>query len=156
MEKLKVYLDTSVISYLDQQDTPEKMADTQALWKKFEKGDFDIYLSWLTLQELNECPETKKNILISYLNNITYTELPFSKKIDDIANQIIQLKILTRKNYEDCQHIGAALINKCNCILSWNFKHIVNLKTVNGIRAISNLNGYPQIEIIPPSMLLSK
>ena len=27
--KIKVYLDTSVISYLDQQDAPEKMQETQ-------------------------------------------------------------------------------------------------------------------------------
>lgn len=31
MRKLKVYLDTSVISYLMQQDVPEKMADTREL-----------------------------------------------------------------------------------------------------------------------------
>ncbi|WP_300771780.1 hypothetical protein [uncultured Acetatifactor sp.] len=34
--KLKVYLDTSVISYLQQEDTPERMKDTLALWKQFE------------------------------------------------------------------------------------------------------------------------
>ena len=40
MKKLKVYLDTSVISYLDQPDAAEKMADTVALWKLFKA---DIY-----------------------------------------------------------------------------------------------------------------
>jgi len=29
MNKIKVYLDTSVISYLDQQDAPERMRETQ-------------------------------------------------------------------------------------------------------------------------------
>lgn len=33
--KLKVYLDTSVISHLMQEDVPEKMADTRKLWKCF-------------------------------------------------------------------------------------------------------------------------
>ncbi|WP_198514901.1 hypothetical protein [Hallerella succinigenes] len=34
-KKLKVYLDTSVISYLHQEDAPERMRDTQALWQMF-------------------------------------------------------------------------------------------------------------------------
>ncbi len=33
MEKLKVYLDTSVISHLLQEDVSEKMADTRQLWE---------------------------------------------------------------------------------------------------------------------------
>ena len=33
MRKLKIYLDTSVISYLDQSDSQEKMEQTRKLWK---------------------------------------------------------------------------------------------------------------------------
>lgn len=32
MRKMKVYLDTSVISYLKQEDAPERMRDTLTLW----------------------------------------------------------------------------------------------------------------------------
>lgn len=35
MCKLKVYLETSVVSYLYQLDTPEKMKDTLELWELF-------------------------------------------------------------------------------------------------------------------------
>jgi len=38
MQKLKVYLDTSVISHLMQKDVPEKMADTRQLWDMFKKS----------------------------------------------------------------------------------------------------------------------
>lgn len=40
MNKLKVYLDTSVISHLMQDDVPEKMADTKRLWKMFRDNKF--------------------------------------------------------------------------------------------------------------------
>lgn len=36
--KLKVYLDTSVVSYLQQEDVPNRMAETLKLWKKFMTG----------------------------------------------------------------------------------------------------------------------
>lgn len=38
MRKIKVYLDTSVISYLPQEDSPERMKDTLELWKDFENN----------------------------------------------------------------------------------------------------------------------
>lgn len=37
MNKLKIYLDTSVISYLDQQDSPEQMKETQEVWDFLER-----------------------------------------------------------------------------------------------------------------------
>ena len=40
------------------------------------------------------------------------------------------------------------------CIISWNFKHIVNVKIIRGVRAITNLEGYKMIEIWNPSVLL--
>ena len=43
--KLKVYLDTSVISHLVQEDVPEKMTDTRRLWEMFQKGIYDVCLS---------------------------------------------------------------------------------------------------------------
>ena len=52
MRKLKVYLDTSVISYLSQEDTPERMKDTLELWKDFANGKYDVYLSQVTLEEI--------------------------------------------------------------------------------------------------------
>ena len=48
--KLKVYLDTSVISHLVQEDVPEKMTDTRRLWEMFQKGIYDVCLSELTEQ----------------------------------------------------------------------------------------------------------
>lgn len=60
MEKLKVYLDTSVISHMFQDDAPEKIADTRKLWELFKEDKYDIYLSTVTLEELSDCKEPKK------------------------------------------------------------------------------------------------
>lgn len=67
MEKLRVYLDTSVISHLLQKDVPEKMADTRQLWEMFRAGKYDVYLSTVTLEELKGCSEPKQSQLFDYL-----------------------------------------------------------------------------------------
>lgn len=154
MQKLKVYLDTSVISYLSQKDAPEKMADTRKLWEMFKDGKFDVYLSTVTLREIQKCSEPKKTQLIDRLNEIQFTTLDITDDVMAMAEKIIDMGILTQKSFDDCQHIGAAVINECDCIISWNFKHIVNVKTIRGVRAITNLEGYKMIEIWNPSVLL--
>lgn len=85
---------------------------------------------------------------------INYTLVPITNDVAEVAQQIIEMGILTKKSYDDCQHIGAAIISNCDCIISWNFKHIVNIKTIRGIRAITNLKGHKPIEILNPSVLL--
>lgn len=154
MRKLKIYLDTSVISHLMQEDVPEKMSDTLQLWELFRKGIYNIYLSTVTLEEISACPEPKRSRLREYMGQISFTTLDISGEALEIAQKIIDMGILTPKSYDDCQHIGAAVVNECDCIISWNFKHIVNIKTIHGIRAITNLEGYKTIDILSPTVLL--
>ena len=154
MRKLKVYLDTSVISYLSQEDAPERMKDTLELWKDFVNEKYDIYLSQVTLDEIEKCSEPKRNVLYDYLSDIEYTKLEINAEILELAQKIIDMGILTPKSYDDCQHIAAAVVNACDCIISWNFKHIVNIKTIKGIRAITHLESYKDIDIMNPSVLL--
>lgn len=154
MKKLKVYLDTSVISYLLQDDAPERMKDTLALWEQFEAGKYDVYLSQVTLDEIDDCPEPKRTTLYEYLGKIRFTNLQLTQEAVDVAKRIINMGILTQKSQDDSHHIAIAVVNECDCILSWNFKHMVNIKTIKGVRAVSQLEGYKDIDIINPSALL--
>ena len=154
MRKLKVYLDTSVISHLLQEDAPEKMADTRQLWEMFKDGKYDVCLSAVTLREISDCPEPKRSELRDYLKQIQYSVFDITPEIVELAQKIIDMGILRPKSFDDCQHIAAAVVNACDCIISWNFKHIVNIKTIRGVRAITNLEGYKGIDIINPSVLL--
>ena len=150
----KNILDTSVISYLSQEDAPERMKDTLELWKDFVNGKYEIYLSQVTIDEIEKCSETKRSMLYDYLSDIEYTKLEINEEIVELAQKIIDMGILKPKSFDDCQHIAAAVVNACDCIISWNFRHIVNIKTIRGVRAITNLEGYKGIDIINPSVLL--
>jgi len=154
MNKLKVYLDTSVISHLMQEDVPEKMSETLKLWDMFNAGKYDVYLSTVTLQEIDNCPEPKRTELFKHLVEIDYTPIEITEDMSEVAQQLIDMGILTQKSYDDCQHIASAVIYGCDCIISWNFKNIVNIKTIRGVRAITNLKGYKPIEILNPTVLL--
>lgn len=154
--KYKVYLDTSVLSHLWQLDAPEKMHETLELWDKFKLGGFDVYLSLLTIDEINGCDKNKLNKVYELLNQIDYTVLDVTSEAQNIADAIVDMNILTQKSIDDCTHIGVAISNQLDYIISWNFKHMVNIKTVNGVRAISLLNKYKTIDIVAPTYFLEE
>lgn len=156
MNKMKIYLDTSVISYLDQQDASEKMKETQEIWELFRKGRYDIYISDVVVYEINKCSMEKREILLDYLDQIEYTIIETDESTVELAEKFIDFGFLKRKSYDDCRHIATAILAGCDFIISWNFKHIVNVKTIRGIKAITTFEGYKDLMIYPPSALLEE
>lgn len=153
--KTKIYLDTSVLSYLKQDDSPERTSATLKFWEELKtRTDVDIYLSDVTLAELSYCYEPKRTFMQEKLKEIKFSLLGKDEDAERLASQIIELGILTDKSHDDCLHIAVAVLEACNYIVSWNFKHLVNVKTINGVRAITNLKGFSPIDIITPEMLL--
>jgi predicted nucleic acid-binding protein len=152
MKKLKIYLDSTVVSYLDQQDAPERMAETHKLWERIKAGEFDVAISSMVEIEINRCEEHKRKILNSYLNEIEYEFVNINVRTVEIASRFVDLNILRQKSFDDCQHIAAAIISGCDIILSWNFKHIVNHKTIMGVKAVTALEGYHDLLIYDPSI----
>jgi len=153
MKKLKLYLDTSIISHLDQQDAPEKMADTLALWQEVEDGIYDIYLSFVDFDEINRCKPDKQKILDSYIARIEYTHIDISDEIFDLASEFITQAILKQKSFDDALHLASAMVSDCDAVVSWNFKHMVNIKTINGIKIVAALTGYKDVAIYTPTIL---
>ena len=153
MRKPKIYLDTSVISHLGAPDTPEKMADTLRLWEKIKKGAYEVVLSEVVFDELEDCSEPKKSYLTSALQEIRYERVESGDEVVSLAGKFIDFGILKEKSLNDCRHIAAALLSGCEIVVSWNFKHIVNTRTIKGARAIATLGGYKDIIICSPSTL---
>ena len=151
MNKTKVYLDTSVISYLEQADAPEQMQITRSVWEDFKKGRYDIYISDVVLRELSaNTDEVKRNILLNHLSEIEYTLVDVNEDVMEFAEHIIDFGILKRRSYDDCQQIAAAIMSSCDYIISWNFKHIVNVGTIKGIKILTTMEGYKDIAIYSP------
>lgn len=154
MNKKKIYIDTSVISHLKADDVPEKMKDTLDLWRELETGKYDVIISDITIEELSMCPEPKKNILFSYLEKLNFINLEETEDSLNLADDYIKLGVLSSKSKDDCRHIALATVSDCELIVSWNFKHFVNLKTINKVQAVNKLFGFKEVLILPPSMIL--
>jgi predicted nucleic acid-binding protein len=135
-------------------DALEKMEDTLRLWDMFKEGMYEVYISDIVISEISGCNEEKLQILMDYLNQIDYNIIETDEHTVELAEKFIDFGILKQKSFDDCQHIAAAILAGCDIITSWNFKHIVNVKTVRGVKVITTLGGYKDLLIYPPSVLL--
>ena len=89
-------------------------------------------------------------------NLCLYTIIKVCATINDLSRTIevtgrfIDLGVLREKSFDDCQYIASALTSECDAIVSWTFKHIVNHKTIMGVKAVTALEGYSDILIYTP------
>lgn len=155
--KRKIYLDTSVISHLDAPDAPEKMDDTWRLWHRLENGtEFDVVISPVVQKEIFKCFEPKRSKVVLWLDSIEHQELPQIDDAFDLAEEYVSFGVLSRKHFDDILHTAYAVLAGCDCIVSWNFKHLVNVTTLDRVNAANLLNGYPPIKIVTPTMLIER
>jgi predicted nucleic acid-binding protein len=155
MGKLKIYLDTSIISHLDQTNHPDWNADTFRLLEKIEKGEYHVIISDVALMELRKCTdEGKYKKLMGFVERMNPEILDLTDEVANVADKFIQMSILKEDSLEDCRHLAFALLCDCDYLVSWNFKHIVNVKTQRGVRAISALEDKHEVKICIPTFLV--
>ena len=78
-----------------------------------------------------------------------------SDEAAELAESYLENKIVTKKSADDALHIAIATISNANVLVSWNFKHIVNLDKISKYNMINIVNGYKTIEIRTPREVLN-
>ncbi len=155
--KERIYLDTSVISYLRQEDAPLEMRITNEFWEILKRGDkYDVYISDVTILELARNKEPKRSELLALLEEIEYTEIKAGEDthINKILEDIEWQNLLTPKSMRDRTHIAVAILCQCRFIISWNFRHISKENTRRKVRIIAASEGINEIDICSPKALM--
>ena len=151
MKKLRIYLDTSVFGgYLDD----EFQEFTKPLFERIKKGEFKIIFSTMLETELEFAPEKVRNLVRKIENDDT----EFVEETDDaveLAIEYITENVVGKTSYPDCLHIALATLNQADLLISWNFKHIVNIERIRGYNSINIKNGYKHLEIRSPRDLMN-
>jgi predicted nucleic acid-binding protein len=111
-----IYLDTSVISHLEQEDAPDKMADTLRFWDQVKAGRYAIALSDVTLAELEQNTEPKRGKLLGHLQGLKYSRITLTEEISALANMLVEHHVLTETNLNDRLHIACSIIGTCDIV----------------------------------------
>ena len=150
MKSLNLYIDTSVIGgYFD----PEFTVATRELWRQMEKGQYRFYASSISVSEVARAPDEVRTLMAN-----TFADpgsiLPLTPEAAKLAAHYMAAKVVPVRYAEDADHVAVAVVHKLDLVVSWNFKHLVNVHREKGFNAVNLLQGYPPVSIVTPSQLI--
>jgi len=144
--KQRIYIDTSVVGGYHDLEFKEY---TIPLFERIQNGEFTVLLSTVTQDELEFAPIHVKDLIRNMKNEFTEF-LTISDEAVELATEYINERVVGQTSYADCLHIALATINRADFLISWNYKHIVNVQRIRGYNSINIRNGYKQLEIRSP------
>ncbi len=151
MHKLRVYIDTSVIGGCFDKEFAEW---SNLLFQEFIEGKKIAVISEVVVEELSKASNNIQN----RINDIDSSNLEIifrNTEVDLLAFQYIESGAITTKYKEDALHIALATYYNVDVLVSWNFKHIVNLNRILKYNSVNLSNGYKIIEIRTPKEVIS-
>ena len=154
MKLLKVYFETQVFNFAFADDSPVEKDITLKLFNKIK--DYEAYISEIVIREISRAPEFKKKQLFNLINKYEFKELEFDRESEELAKWYIKEGVIPEKYEEDAFHIAIASVNNLDVLISWNFSHIVKLKTKMRVVGINRMLGYKEIEIVSPWEVVKK
>lgn len=140
------YLDTSVFGgYFDD----EFSADTVPFFERIVEERIAVVVSELLEDELSGAPDFVKK-LFHEIVNLRAQYVQITPEVEKLAESYIVEKVVGETSFADCIHIALASIHKTDILVSWNFKHIVNIERIRGYNSVNLKLGYPILEIRTP------
>ena len=144
-----LYLDSSVIGgYFDD----EWRDATQELWRQMEAGRYRFLTSVVTADELSTAPERVRDLFAGAFP--AEALLDVTAESERLATAYMERHILTPKYTDDARHVAICTVMQLEYLVSWNFKHLVNVEREKGFNAVNLLQGYRPIRIVNPLELI--
>jgi hypothetical protein len=110
----------------------------------------------VVFDEIGRCEEPKQSFMMSKIGEINSQDIKQDDESERLSALYFELGGLPPKSKDDAMHIAIATVNNCDVILSWNFKHIVNLRAMKAVEAVNLMEGYNPIRILSPTMILDE
>jgi predicted nucleic acid-binding protein len=125
--KPRVYVETSVISYLTARETDSLVgASRQLLTRRWwaRREACELMISEVVLRECRAGDGEAARRRLAAVEGLPL--LGLTPAVADLAVTLIDEAILPAKAAEDALHIALAAVHRVDFLLSWNFRHIAN------------------------------
>jgi len=107
-------------------------------------------ISNVVQEELEQAPAVLRQALLTEIG-----EIPLELVVEDTESrslfaEYLEMRVVPVRYRNDVRHVAAASIAGVDALVSWNFRHLVNVKTRRAVHAVNVRLGYPLIEIVSP------
>jgi len=142
----RFYFDTSVIGGVFDTEFEEHSI---ILLEKVKLGQIKAVISDVTESEIMKARKEIREFYLSIpKDSIEFVEI--TKDAVLLADNYISDNVVGKTSRNDCLHIGIATVSKVDILVSWNFKHIVNIYRIRGYNSVNIKLGFPPLEIRSP------
>ena len=142
----RFYIDTSVIGGVFDTEFEEH---STILMERVKIGQLKAVISEVTETEILKARKEVRDFYSSLpKDSIEFVEI--TKDAVQLADTYLKEKVVGKTHRDDCLHIAIATINRVDSLVSWNFKHIVNIYRIRGYNSVNIRMGYPTLEIRSP------
>ena len=136
-------------------DAPERRDATRELFDEVRAGAFEAHVSDVVIAELRNAGEPKRSQLLGLVDEIAPVGLRLTDEAEQLAAKFVANGMVPKQYGNDALHIAIALVEGVDVLLSWNFKHIVKLKTARMVAEVCSQAGYELIEIRTPEEVIN-
>ena len=147
---MRVYVDTSVLGGCLDEEFKEW---SLRLVREFMTGRKTAVISDITRAELDQAPEAVRDVL-SGLSRSRWEAISLSEEARKLADAYVREGVVGIDCLTDALHIAVASLARVDVLVSWNFKHIVNLRRIHLYNAVNLKEGYGMIDIRTPREVL--
>ena len=157
-KKLKVYIETTVISYLvarpsNNVTVSDRQQATRRLWEEYSDA-FEFVTSDIVLEETERGDPREAQRRTAVLDDLR--TLPLSPEAAAFAHKLIEVGAVPPQSLSDAQHIAIAVVHSIEYLVSWNYKHIVNETKRQHITDVCLAAGYRPTTLCTPEALMEE
>ncbi len=152
MNKLSVYLDTTIPSYLfEEREELQTFVQITRQWWAEERPNFEVYLSEETLSELKQGNYPNKTKVLNSLSEILM--LPEDPQINTLVKVYLDNHLMPKSVKGDAAHLAYASFYHLDFLLTWNCHHLANANKKRHLQVIHSRLGLYLPEIVTPLQL---
>ena len=154
--KPKVYVETSVISYLTARPSRDVVVaghqETTREWWRTCRDRFELVASQIVLGEAAAGNPEAARERVAVLGELDL--LAVTTEATTLARQLVKSAAIPAKAAQDAMHLGVAVTNGVAYLVTWNCRHLANALLRTKIEEACRAAGYEPVVICTPEELL--
>ncbi len=147
---MRLYLDTSVLGALTDRDDERRLAATVRLLSAVRNASHEAVISNVVQEELERAPSGLRRSILDEVRDIEFELITETVESARLVAEYLTAKIVPQRYSNDLRHVAVATVHRVDALVSWNFKHLVNLRTRRAVHAVNLRLGFSLLEVVSP------
>jgi predicted nucleic acid-binding protein len=148
--RTRLYLDTSILGATVDPGPSDRVAATGRLLGELAAGKWDGFISTVVLAEVDRADESIRRRIAAELAHMALLVLEETGQSIELARAYVGAGAIPANAENDARHIAIAVVNDIRIVVSWNFRHMVNIERKRRINSVNLAEGLPLLDIVSP------